>query len=102
MSTNGETKSWVEAVVIEIRKDPRQTGNIGKFRFQTCPRVGDVIAINDAQGVGQAYKVIQVEHKAEEGDNVPNVIGDLRVIWLGVANGWVADFCREASSQATR
>ena len=94
--------SWFEAVVIEVRKNQRDTGNIGSFRFQSCPRVGEEVSLNDDQGVGQVYKVISVVHAPAREEAVPTVVGDLFVVWIGTHTDWHTRTISEGCAQAIR
>lgn len=63
----------VEFIVIEHLEDGHPKG-LGLHQFRAVPRVGEHIAMNDDQGIGQVYKVVAIIHPLDPGDNAGDII----------------------------
>lgn len=89
--TGSLERTWLDAIVLEIKPDePHATrgSSLGRLRFQSCPRRGEFISLNDKDGVGQIYEVVSVVHAPAVEDEVPTTIGDIFVVWRSKFTEW--------------
>lgn len=89
--------NWVEAVVFEIRKERIKSGAISSsLRFQTCPRLGEVIKVGD-----DVYEVVQVSHLPAHGSDLPGAF-DIYVLWRDTVNNWEKALIESKGTEAKR
>lgn len=82
MSTS---KPFVEAVVMEFKpdKEAQQWEGLPVKGFQVLPRIGERIVLNDDDGTGQAYIVVDVSHAPVQDEPPSGGAADVHVVHVG-------------------